>query len=563
MRSFTRIAAIAATATLAVTLAACGGGGGSNAGVPPIEGDAASSYNPQPRDNIKDGGTFTESLLEISSQFNIFQGDTTLYSRIVARMYWPELISFAQDGGVQYNRDYLASDPKEETVDGNTRITYTINPKAFYNDGAPIDWHAFEATWKTNNGADKAYSVNSSDGYDRIASVTRGVDDRQAVVTFKGKWVWWPGLFNFVLNPKATDPKVFNEGYLNEPHNEWGAGPYQIQKFDKQNSTIVFERNPKWWGNPGKLDTHTIIGMDTPAAVNAFKNGQLDAVYTPNAEQVNQLKDLSGAEKRTAPRASNYLLQFNAKSPALAEPAVRKALMEGVDRTQVSKVIFQGLDYSENPPGSLTLLPAQDGYQDNFSKVITFDVEKAKADLDAAGYPAGPDGMRAKDGKPLAFDFVYAGETATKKAVAAAFVAMMKNIGVTANVRALPASEFSSIIANRSFDVFFNGFANSDPYGVAYFCQLWCSDSSLNLSASGNPELDAEVKAVGALPTQQEQIAKANEVELKTFATYGLMPLYNGVDIAFVKKGLANYGPDNGGGALYYNPRPEDVGWQK
>jgi peptide/nickel transport system substrate-binding protein len=562
MRSFTRIAAIAATATLAVTLAACGGGGtGSGAGLPPVQGETP-SYNPQPRDNVKDGGTLTTALPEISTQFNQFQGDATLFSRNVARLYTPELISFTQDGGVQYSRDYLVSDPKEETVDGNTKITYTINPKATWNDGSPIDWTAFEATWKTNNGKDKAYSSLTTDGYDRIASVTRGTDDKQAVVTFTGKWVWWPGLFNWVLNPKATDPKVFNEGFLNEPHNEWGAGPYQVQKYDKQNSTIVFERNPKWWGNPGKLDTQTIIGMDTPAAVNAFKNGQLDAVLTPNAEQVNQLKG-TGAEERKAARASSYLLQFNAKSPTIAEPAVRKALMEGIDRTQVSKIVFQGLDYTENPPGSLSLLPGQQGYQDNFPKVVTFDAGKAKADLDAAGWVPGPDGIRAKAGKPLAFDFVYTGETATKKAVASAVVSMMKDIGVTANVRALPASDFSSVIANRSFDVFFNGFANSDPYGVAYFCQLWCSDSQLNLSASGNPELDAEIKAVGALPTQQEQIAKANEVELKAFGTYGLMPMYNGVDIAFTKPGLANFGPDYGGGATYYTPRPEDVGWQK
>ncbi|MGI5127754.1 ABC transporter family substrate-binding protein [Pseudonocardia sp. CA-107938] len=561
MRSFRRIAAVAATATLAVTIAACGGGG-NGAGAPPVAGEA-SSINAQPRDNIKDGGTFTEALIEISTQFNQFQGDATLYSRIVARMYTPELISFTEDGGVQYNRDYLASDPKEETVDGNTRITYTINPKATWNDGSPIDWTAFEATWKTNNGKDKAYSVLSSDGYDRIASVTRGADDKQAVVTFNGLWVWWPGLFNWVLNPKAADPKTFNEGFLNEPHNEWGAGPYQIQKWDKQNSTLVFERNPKWWGEPGKLDTHTILGMDTPAAVNAFKNGQLDAVYTPNAEQVNQLKDVAGAEKRTATRASLYLLQFNAKTPALADPAVRKALMEGVDRGQIAKIVFQGLDYTEKVPGSLALLPGQEGYQDNFPKVVTFDTRKAKADLDAAGYPAGPDGMRAKDGKPLQFDFVYTGETATKKAVGAAVVKMMKDIGVTANVRALPASEFSSVIANRSFDVFFNGFAQSDPYGVAYFCQLYCTDSQLNLSQSGNADLDAKIKAVGTLPTQKEQIAKANEVEVEAFGTYGLMPIYSGADIAFVKKGLANYGPDWGGGATYYNPRPENVGWQK
>ena len=39
-----------------------------------------------------------------------------------------------------------------ETVDGNTRITYTINPQASYNDGSPIDWTSFEAAWKSSNG---------------------------------------------------------------------------------------------------------------------------------------------------------------------------------------------------------------------------------------------------------------------------------------------------------------------------------------------------------------------------------------------------------------------------
>ena len=55
------------------------------------------------------------------------------------RWYNPILITFTPDGQAVYNPDYL-TDVKPETVDGNTRITYTINPKATYNDGSPIDW---------------------------------------------------------------------------------------------------------------------------------------------------------------------------------------------------------------------------------------------------------------------------------------------------------------------------------------------------------------------------------------------------------------------------------------
>jgi peptide/nickel transport system substrate-binding protein len=187
-----RAGVLAATGALAVALAACGSsgpagdGGGSGAQAPSTQ----AQYNPQPYDNIKDGGTFTTALPEISPQFNTYQGDSTLYSLALWNWYNPVLVTFGPTGDVSFNKDYL-TDVKQETVDGNTQVTYTINPKAVYNDGSPIDWTAFEATWKANNATNPQYIVLSSDGYSSIASVTPGVDTRQAVVTFKGTDVWW------------------------------------------------------------------------------------------------------------------------------------------------------------------------------------------------------------------------------------------------------------------------------------------------------------------------------------------------------------------------------------
>jgi peptide/nickel transport system substrate-binding protein len=555
-------AALAATA-LAIGLAACGGGGGSDAGAPPAPITAGDAYNPQPRDNIKDGGTLTDSLPEISSQFNTFQGDSTLYSTVVWDWYNPLLVTFSPTGDVQFNPDYLVGAPKSEVVNGNTTLTYTINPKATYNDGTPIDWKSFEATWKADNGTDSAYSVLATDGYSQITSVTQGTDAKQAVVTFKGVYVWYTSLFNNLLNPEALAPDTFNKGYLDTPHAEWGAGPYTVTKYDKQNSTIVFERNPKWWGDPGKLDTHTILGLETDARINAFKNGQLDAAYTPSAEQLNQVKNMPNIEIRKSTSPGVYLLQFNAKSPTLTDPALRKGIMEGIDRSQIAKITFQGLDYTEPLPGSLATLPFQPGYKDNFSSVITYDVNKAKADLDAAGYAAGQDGMRSKDGKPATFAFVYNGNSATSKAVAAAVGQMMKAIGVDMQVRQLPSSDFSSVISGRSFDVFFSGFAQTDPNGLAYFCQVYCSNSELNLSGSGTAALDTKVNGVSALATADQQIAAYPAVETEAFQTYGTMPMYNGPTITAVKNGLANYGADYGGVSLFHRELPQNVGWQK
>lgn len=556
MRHSKKLAALVATAIFSVTLAACGSGPAGPTDTPQTLSNEG-QYNPQPYDNIKDGGTLTTALPEITSQFNVFHGDSTAYTRGVWNWYNPLLITFSPRGEAQFNPDYL-TDAKEETVGGNTRITYTINPKATYNDGTPIDWRSFEATWKINNAQDPAYVVSSSDGYDRITSVTPGIDDRQAVVTFRGINLWWPGLFNNLIHPAAASPEVFNKGYVNTPHPEWGAGPYTISSFDQQNGTISFERNPQWWGAKGKLDTRTFLTMEPSASINAFRNGQLDATGVGTADRLAQVKDMTGIDIRRSTTPAIYLFQLNSKSPILSDPAVRKAVMEGTDRVQLGKILHQGLDYSEDPPGSLVLLPFQDGYQDNFSKVSTFDAEKAKADLDAAGWVAGPDGTRSKDGQPLTFDYVNIGDNPVTKAVATATAAMMKDIGVTMNIRQVASSEFSAMLSGRTFDLLFSGFVQSDPYGLAYFCQIYCSDSTLNISGTGQASLDADIRSVNLLPTPEQQYAKANEVEVEAFKTYGVMPIENGPTIVAVKHGLANYGA-----SLFFTALPQNIGWQK
>lgn len=561
MSAVTKLGALAATAALSMTLVACGGspgsGGNGNSRDTAQSLAAQAQYNPQAYDNLRDGGTLTTAQPEISPQWNIFQGNTTAYSQAVWNWYNPILTTSSPDGKPAFNPDYL-TDVKADTVSGNTRITYTINPKATYNDGSPIDWTAFEATWKANNAQNKAYIVNSSDGYDRIASVTRGVDDRQAIVTFNGANVWWQALFGSLLNPKALDPQVFNQGYVDNPHPEWGAGPYTVQKFDKQNGTVIFTRNPKWWGKKGKLDARTFLAMEDVASINAFRNGQLDSTPVGTKDRLAQVQGMTGIDIRKGISLHNDLFTLNSKSPILADPQIRKAVFEGIDRKQIADITFQGLNFTETLPGSLTLFSFQDGYQDNFSKVITFDANKAKQDLEAAGWRAGPDGMRSKNGQPLEFSYVNTGDDPVGKAIAGAVVAMLKNIGIKLDIQQVASRDFSTIISGRKFDIFYSGFLQSDPFGMAYICQLYCSDSQLNLSGTNNPAFDSQVKAVNTLPTAQEQFAKGNEVETEAFKTYGLMPTLTLPAIIAVKHGLANYGSGR-----FFSTTPENIGWQK
>lgn len=549
--------ALAAAAALAVTLAACGGSGDKGPGDTAAGLAAQTQYNPQPYDNIRDGGTLTTSLPEVSPQFNPFQGDATAYSSNIWHWYNPDLVDFTADGDTVFNPDYL-TDVKQDTVGGNTRIVYTINPKATYNDGSPIDWHSFEATWKADNGKNPAFIASSTDGYDRITSITRGVDDRQAIITFQGIDVWWQGLFNILLNPKAANPAVYNQGYINTPHNEWGAGPYQIQKFDQQNGTLVFERNPRWWGRKGKLDARTFLTMEDSASINAFKNGQIDAVGVGSKDRLAQVRDQPGTEIRKGPSLQLDYFTLNGQSPILSDIRVRKAIFEAIDRVQITKFHFNGLDYSSDPAGSMALLPFQKGYTNVFDKVAKFDPEQAKKDLDAAGWAPGPDGIRTKNGQPLKFTYVNTGDDAVGKAVAGGTAAMLKNVGVQMDIRQVPSSDFSKIITGKQFDMFYSGVSQSDPFGLAYFCQVYCSNTNLIKSGVNDPRNDAAIKAVNTLPTPDEQYKKAAEVETATLSTYGVMPTVNLPTITAVKTGLAN-----SGAGRFFSAPPEMIGWQK
>jgi glutathione transport system substrate-binding protein len=558
-----KFAALAISAGLFITLGDCGGSPGSSGNASGGVGDTAKSlaeqtqYNPQPYDSLKDGGTLTTALGEVSPQWNIFQGNATAYSLALWTWYNPVLTTFSADGKPAFNPDYLA-DVQADTVDGNTRVTYTINPKAIYNDGLPIDWTAFEATWKANSAQNKAYNVNSSDGYDRIASVTKGVDDRQAIVAFNGFNVWWPAIFRTLLNPKAVDSQVFNNGYVDNPHPEWAAGPYMVTKFDKQNGTVVFTRNPRWWGKRGKLDTRIFLAMDDTASINAFKNGQLDATDVGTKDRLAQVQGMRRIDIRKGISLQNEMFTLNSKSPILADPQVRKAVFEGINRQQLADITFQGLNFTEDLPGSLTLFSFQEGYQDNFSKVIAFDADRAKQDLEAAGWRAGTDGNRSKGGQPLELSYVYTGDDPNGKAIAGAVVAMLKNIGINVDIRQVTSSDFSSIISGRRFDIFYWRFLQSGPFGMAGICQLYCSDSQFTLSGTNDPAFDPQIKSVNTRPTAEEQFAKGAEVETQAFTTYGIMPTVTLPAIIAVKHGLANYGSGR-----FFTTTPENIGWQK
>ena len=514
-----------------------------------LEVKAAGDYNPMERDQIQDGGELTLAITEIAEQQNVFHANMNLYTRTLWSKYNPQLSLFDGDGTYHPNPEYL-TDVQDEVVDGKTVVTYTINPEAKYNDGTPIDWTAYENTFKFNNGSNPDVQVNSTDGYELIESVERGEDDKQAVVTFKQAYPWWQGLFDTLVPPQVKDADTFMNAYLKQVHPEWGAGPFKVESVDFETGTASFVPNENWWGEKPKLDKISYRQMEDQASLNAFRAGEIDATGVGSRDRLATAKEMGeDVDIRTALRPSTFLMTINATAPGLDDIRVREAIMRGIDREQLAAIRFQGLGYSEELPGSFNLFQTQDGYADNFGEVIQYDPERAKELLQEAGYD---------EANPLTVRYVTLGDSPMVQATTSALQAMLRNIGVDVQVEERPSSDFSKVTAERDFDLFMSGFSSSDPFGVAYFGQIYGSDSELNKSGTGSPEMDQKIEELQQISDPEEQIDRANELEKEALQEFGIMPYANGPEIVAVKKGLANFGANS------FAVLPiENVGWAK
>lgn len=561
--------ALALTGAFALVLTGCasdtGDNGGSGDGGSAAETSAA-DYNPQPRENLKEGGTVNFPINEIPEQLNSFHGDGSADTARVAAWYMPQILLQKPDG-TPYKHDAYLDEWKIDTVDGKTQITFTFTDEATWNDGTPMDWTAIDATWKASRSTEEGFVPNATDGYKEIEKVEQGDTPKTAIVTFKGEFAWpqMPFLTG-IIHPALADPDTFNTAMIDDPHAEWGAGPYTVDEFDANKDFISFKPNENWWGDKPLLDEVTFKGMDSQASINAFKNGEIDMVGVGTKDRLAQVKDMKDIEIYRAQQTANTLLEVDAEKPQFADVKVREAFFKAIDIDQQKKIAWNGLGYEEEPAGSLTLFSFQPGYSNALEEAgYKFDVEGAKKLLDEAGWKEGSDGIREKDGVKLSVTYPIHNDDPTQKALAQSIQAQEKAIGIEVKVDVRPSNKFAEDYNTKNWDIFSLRFTSSDPFGAAWFCQLYCQDMGLNLSGVQTPEMDERIhEEVESINDPEKQTAAAMKLEAEIFQDWGLIPLYNGPSISAAKTGLANLTPEPYVGLDLFGVQPvENVGWEK
>ncbi|MCH9274823.1 ABC transporter family substrate-binding protein [Bifidobacterium amazonense] len=518
--------------------------------------DVSKTYNnPQERDNIKDGGTLTLGTTYTANWNSLNTDGNTLYMGTFWQLYMPQLWDYTADGEVSPNPDFLSK--VEVTSSDPLVVTYDINPKAKWNDGTDITWKDFESTWKTSNGKDANYTPASTDGYDKIASVKAGTSDKQAVVTFSEPYYPYQALFQNLLNHNSLDAKTYTSGWIDNPHNEWAAGPFKVQSTDKDST--VFVPNEKWWGEKPKLEKITFKYMEDAAALNAFKNGELDSISAGSKDNLAAIKSMKDIQLRLGYSLATYVFTYNTKAGALKDIAVRKAISQAFDNETWNKIAYQGMDWNPERPGSEVFLQFQKGYKNNLpADAQKYSVDAAKKTMEDAGYKLGSDGYYAKDGKTVEVSYVYYGDSSTTKANALAYQAMMKKAGIKVKVDNRATSQWSDDMSKHNYEVMGMGWTATNPFGQTSIVQLYGSDSPSNYAQIGSDEVDKLAAIPGTIEDNDKAVEAGNKAEAAAFELYGTIPTDTPPSYVAVKKGLANYGP-----AGFQTKHWENIGWQK
>jgi len=503
---------------------------------------ATNDINPQDVANLRQGGNLRLALPSFPPNWNTLHIDGNEGTLgMLMRSTLPRAFRIAPDGSMTVNNDFFTN--VELTSSDPQVVTYTINPKAVWSDGAPITWEDIASQINATSGKDKNFAIASSAGAERVGSVTRGVDDRQAVVTFAAPFTDWKGMFagNSMLLPKVMtqNPEVFNKGQLNGPGPS--AGPFVVSNLDRTAQRITLTRNPKWWGEPPLLDSITYSVLDDAARIPALQNNAIDATPVATLDEVTIAQRTPGVSIRRAPNAQWYHMTFNgAPGSPLADKALRVAIQKGIDRQAIASITLRGLADDPVPLNNHIFVAGQQGYQDN-SGVVAYDPAKAGQELDALGWRMNGQ-FREKDGKQLVIRDVFYDALSTRQ-IGQIAQNNLAQIGVKLELEAKPgAGFFTDWITVGNFDVAQFAWVG-DAFALCCLTQIYTTNADSNFGKISSPEIDEKVQQMLDELDQEKARALANEIDKLIWAEGFSLPLFQSPGNVAVRSNVANYGP--------------------
>jgi peptide/nickel transport system substrate-binding protein len=346
-----------------------------------------------------------------------------------------------------------------------TVYTFKLKQGVTFHDGTPFNGAAVKFTFdRVVDPATKAGQSHDQLGpYDH----TELVDDHTIKVVMKQPYS--PLLTNLngylgIVSPTA----VQKMGLADFARHPVGTGPFIFKEWVAKDH-ISLTRNPDYnWGSsffkhsgPAYLDGVTYKIIPEPSVrTGTLKTGETHIIDEVDPLEYTTLsKDPNFGIIQKGQPGSGWILLLNTTSTgAISDPAVRQAMEYAVDREGVNSSVFQGLNKAAWSP----LMRPTFAYDPSTEQIYSFDPDKAKQVLDAAGWAPAADGIRAKGGQRLEMSFPIISRP-RDKAMAESVQASLRDVGIDLKVDPLERAAARDAVDQNRYDISFMWFSYGDP----------------------------------------------------------------------------------------------------
>ncbi len=285
--------------------------------------------------------------------------------------------------------------------DGLT-ITFALRRGVRWHDGAPVT--AKDVVFSTHAAHNPANNVPLASNLAAIADVSAPGD---YTVAFRLKRPYAPftdGFFSSDSLPilpahiLGSLPNINHASYNAEPV---GFGPFKFVRWKRDESVEMIANDEYVLGKP-KLERilYKII-PDWNTILTELETGGLDLAVLMPAAIYERASRLPGYHGVAAPGGNFSQISFNLARPPLDDLVVRQALRLATDRKTIAEKVLHGLATLQESP-----IGPQSAHADRAIPLIPFDLARANALLESDGWRRGPDGVRRKGTRRLAFEVV-------------------------------------------------------------------------------------------------------------------------------------------------------------
>ncbi|MEY9871940.1 peptide/nickel transport system substrate-binding protein [Streptacidiphilus sp. MAP12-33] len=562
--------------SVALVLAACSG-----SDTPSVRADDMTRAS---RSAVAQGGTLRWAVDAVPTTLNAFESDAGPATTLAAEALLPTLFTLDAKGRATADPDYLQSAEQSGGSSGSSgsspqTVVYTLNPKATWSDGKALGLADFVGQWHALSGTDPAFAAAGAartDGYDSIAQVVPGAKPNQVKVVFAHAYAPWRSLFTPLYPAAATaSPQAFTAGQKSTLTAD--AGPFTLKGAPGEDGqkTLTVARNPHWWGDPAKLDTVVFTAVapgDAAAALNSHKVDIAD--LSRAADDSGDTPDATSGTQVLSAAAPGYLaLAFNGGTGLLADPQVRRAVADAVDRQALADAVLKPLNLPAVPLGNHLLMSDQQGYQDD-AAALGASAANAEKLLDAAGWRLGTHSdaasgsvIRANGAKPLSLTLLTRAGSARDATLTKLLTAQLAKVGIGVTAKPVPEADFfTKHVAAGDFDLALVSWPAS-RFPIADERALFAkpqvnADGSLtlgqNLSATGTDEIDKLLTEAVAATNPADATRLTNEADIRIWQAAPSLPLFQSPELVGLRTNVRNAGAFG-----FATPRFQDIGFAK